>query len=593
MTGNSRSGGIARRDLLRSGAATGGVIALGGLAAAPVTAASKGDGGLDRGLGRRRGPARRLSGRLALVNGKIHTMDARDRVVTEVLIENGRFVDLGESVPRGPGVEVINLRGSTVVPGLIESHIHSVSLANRPGYHTILENATSIADIQETLAARRPDVPDGQWITSMGGWHTNQWLEHRLPTRAELDDAVPDRPVFLYTRFTGPCATNSMGKAYFDEVDSGALPHPDAVKINTTDDGFIASGGFGVATPSTTALYVLRTLQTFEDQLRSSRDMMAYSASVGLTAHSDKVLFPTPGPLHPSQVLSNLDHYRMYDPLLHLHRNGEMTIRMEFNFLHNQSDPALPELKERLRNQFPFFGDDMVRTGGIGEWAAPLSAGDVWFEAQRLVAAAGWRNENAVGDLAELTQVVDAWEAVNAEFDITGDRYIVHHVPVVTEDLLDRLDALGAGVVMRAFTWVTGTPDSNGAPFRTIVDHGIKAGIEGDGVHIATLNPWWHIQYATTGFNALGELINDGQQITRQEALRAFTRENAWFLNSEDAIGSIEKGKLADLVVLDRDYFTVPDADIPKLRSVLTVVDGDIVHDTGEVTQVATISTKR
>jgi hypothetical protein len=504
-----------------------------------------------------------------------------------VAIRDGRFVSVGHSAANpGPGGTVINLRGRTVVPGIVESHIHSVSLANRPGHHVAeVERATSIADVQEALAARRPDAPEGQWITSLGGWHPNQWAEHRHPTRAELDAAVPDRPVLMYERFTGPAVTNSLGKAFFDEIDAGPVPHPNAVKINVADNGLIAAGGFGVPTPATTALFILRSLQTFEDKLRSSRDMMAYSASVGLTAHSDKVLFPTPGPLHPSQVLSNLDHYRMYDPLLHLHRNGETTIRMEFNFLHNQSDPALPELRERLKNQFQFFGDDMMRTGAIGEWAAPLSAGPVWFEAQRLVAEAGWRNENAVGNLNELIQVVEGWEAVNAEFDITGHRYIVHHVPVVTENLLDRLHALGAGVVMRGFTWVVGTAASNGAPFRTIVDHGIKAGIEGDGVHISTLTPWPHMQYAVTGVNALGELINDGQQITRQEALRAFTRENAWFLNAEDQLGSIEPSKLADLVVLDRDYFTVPENDIKRLRSVLTVVGGRIIHDTREVGQ--------
>ncbi|MFW6090584.1 MAG: amidohydrolase [Actinomycetota bacterium] len=567
---------VSRRDVFRTGAAAGAAATLGSLGAAQAAAAPPG--------GRGGASGNDDDGALTFVNGRIHTMDGRGTVARAVSIRDGRFVAVGNGAPNpGPGGRVVNLHGRTVVPGIIESHIHSVSLANRPGYHTVLERATSIADIQETLAARRPDVPEGQWITSMGGWHTNQWAERRLPTRAELDEAVPDRPVFLYTRFTGPCATNTLGKEYFDAVDAGPLPHPDAVKINTSDDGFIASGGFGVATPSTTALYLLRVEQTFEDQLRSSRDMMAYSASVGLTAHSDKVLFPTPGPYHPSQVLSNLDHYRMYDPLLHLHRNGETTIRMEFNFLHNQSDPELPELKQRLRNQFQFFGDDMMRTGAIGEWAAPLSAGDVWFEAQRLVAEAGWRNENAVDDLDQLTQVVEAWEAVNDEFDITGDRYIVHHVPEVTETLLDRLHELGAGVVMRAFTWITGTPSSNGAPFRTIVDHGIKAGIEGDGVHISTLTPWPHMHYAVTGVNALGELINDGQQLTREEALRAFTRENAWFLNAEDEIGSIEPGKLADLVVLDRDYFTVPEDDIKQTSSVLTVVGGEIVHDTGEV----------
>ena len=118
-----------------------------------------------------------------------------------------------------------------------------VSLANRPGYHTPLENTTSIREIQETLAARRKTVPEGQWITSMGGWHTNQWAEHRHPTLKELDEAVPDRPVLLYERFTGPCATNTLGKRFFDAADAGAPPHPNYQKINVSENGAIAGAG--------------------------------------------------------------------------------------------------------------------------------------------------------------------------------------------------------------------------------------------------------------------------------------------------------------------------------------------------------------
>jgi len=297
----------------------------------------------------------------------------------------------------------------------------------------------------------------------------------------------------------------------------------------------------------------------------------------------DQVLFPIPGPPQPNWLLSNLDGFRMYDPWLDLHRQGKTLVRLQTNFLHNQSDPALPELHERLKNTFPFFGDDMMMTGAIGEWAAPIGAGAVWMDAQRLVAQAQWRNENAVGNLAQLEQVVNAYEAVDAEFGIKDLRWVVHHVPVATPQLLDRLHGLGCGVVMKAFTWITGTPTTavNGAPFRTIVDHPIKAGIEGDGVHISTLNPWHHVHYALTGLNALGQQINPGQQLTREEALRAFTIENAWFLRMEDSLGSIEEGKLADLLVLDRDYFTVPVADVKKIRPVLTVVNGNVVYDAG------------
>jgi predicted amidohydrolase YtcJ len=521
---------------------------------------------------------------LVLLNGKIHTMDTRDTVVNTVSIRHDRFVAVGGRPPKaGRAVRVIDLRGRTVVPGLIEPHIHIVSLGNRPGYHTVLENTTSIHEVQEVLVARRKSVPEGAWITSMGGWHPNQWREHRHPTLAELDAAVPDRPVLLYERFTGPCATNSLGKKFFDAADVGPKVHPEIVPVKVAANGTIAAAGFTGGGPSASALFYLRRMQTFEDKKRSTLDAMQYAASVGLTSHLDQVLFPTPGPLHPNQVLSNLDQYRMYDAWLALHHEGKSIVRLQTNFLQNQNDPQLPELKERLRNQFPFFGDDMLRTGAIGEWAAPLASGAVWREAQHLVGQAGWRNENAVQNLAGLRQVVEGYEEVNRENDITKLRWVVHHVPEVNKDLLDRLKALGCGVEMGAFRWVTSADPKvvAGPPFRTIFDHGIPVGMHGDGVHIAPLNPWLHIYYAVTGRNSLGDQVNPGQQLTRAEALQLFTRNNSWFLRMEDKIGTIETGKLADLAVLDRDYFTVPDAELKQIRSALTIVNGKIVHDTG------------
>jgi len=564
-----------RRDLFKAG------LAAGAGAVLPVSAAHGGPPGAG-------------DDALTLVNGKIHTLDAASSVVSSVAMRNGRFVSVGNASNPGPGGKVINLHGRTVIPGIVEGHVHVVSLANRPGYHVPLEMTTTIREVQEALAARRPGVPEGQWITSMGGWHPFQWVDgRRRPTRAELDAAVPDRPVFLFERFTGPAIVNSMGKAIFDAIDAGPLPHPAAVKINTGADGLIAAGGFVGGGPAITALYVLRTLQTFEDKLRSTRDAMAYAASVGLTAMLDHVLFPTPGPLHPHQVLSNLDHYRMYDSWLHLHRQGETLVRLQMNFLHNQGfipalgglENQLPELRERLKNQFQFFGDDLMMTGSIGEWAAPIGAGEVWFEAQRLVAQARWRNENSVGTLAQLAQVVDAYEKVDAEFGIRDLRWMVHHVPFVTNELLSHLQALGCGVQMSAFRWVTSGPTATnvGAPFRDIIDHGIQVGIHGDGAHIAPLSPWPHLYYVTTGINSFGVQVNEGQHLTREEALRLFTKGNAWFLRMEDKLGSIEPGKLADLVVLSDDYFGVRDEDIKKLRSVLTVVGGKIVHDMGVI----------
>jgi predicted amidohydrolase YtcJ len=534
---------------------------------------------------------------LVLVNGKIHTMDDENSVVRSVRMRNGRFIAVGRDANEGPDAKVIDLRGRTVVPGLLESHTHFVSLANRPGYHVAsLELATNIAEVQEMLAARRKDVPPGQFITAMGGWVVRQWTENRLPTLTELDAAVPDRPVYLMAGGSGPGVTNTLGKQFFENV-STTTPAVVGPVLVGADGSIINTGGVNHATR---ALYHLRVLQTFEDKRRSALDAMAYTARVGLTTCLDQVLPPSPGPLTPTQALSGLDHYRMYDAWLSLHREGKAYTRLQTNFLHNQGFIAalgpdlanqLPELRERLRNTFPFFGDDMMKTGWIGEWAAPFVASTsanqdgyrVWLEAQRLVAQAGWRNENSQSTVANIEQVVSTYEAMDAEFGIKHLRWGLQHGEMATPEQLARLKALNCGLSMSGFRW-TAEPRTDGLPhvlFAQIVASGIQAGMHEDGVHIAPHNPWFALHFATTGLNYRGVLSNPGQQITRQQALHAYTRGNAYYLNREDELGSIEESKLADLVVLDKDYFTVSDAEMRTIKPILTVVAGKVVHDTG------------
>ncbi|GIF71440.1 amidohydrolase [Asanoa siamensis] len=561
---------LPRRRVLGAGAAAaaGGALGATGLAGGAAASGSAPASVVDRTTPR---------GDLVLHNGKIRTFDDRGRTVAGVAISEGRIVGVGGSlgqlkrlVPGRP--TVVDLRGHTVVPGMIEPHVHFVSLAIRPGYHVVIENARDIAGIQRMLAARRRDVPPGQFITAMGGFHPNLFAERRLPTLAELDAAVPDRPILLFQGFTGPAWTNSLGKAYFEAA---------AVPSVVGADGSIT----GVANAEA-ALYNVRLTQTFDDRKRSTLDAMRYAASVGITAVLDEVGFPVVGPPQPNHALSNFDHYRMYDAWRALHAEGRTFIRLQTNFLHNQNDINLPELTQRLANQFQLFGDDLLMTGGIGEWGAPGDGtGPVWARAQQLIAAAGWRNNNRALSLAALEAQIAGYEAVNAQHDITRLRWRIDHVPVVTTALLDRLQALGGAVNGGTFAFMSGSGTAAGAPFRTILDHGIKAGIHLDGVHIAPLNPWFGVYYAVTGRNALGVEINVGQQITRDEAVRLWTRENAWFLNMEDKLGTIETGKLGDLVVLDRDYRTVSDEDLKRIRPVLTAVGGQVVHDSGELTR--------
>jgi predicted amidohydrolase YtcJ len=131
------------------------------------------------------------------------------------------------------------------------------------------------------------------------------------------------------------------------------------------------------------------------------------------------------------------------------------------------------------------------------------------------------------------------------------------------------------------YTYLAGAPGA-GPPLRTIVDSGIHVGAGSDSAQISTLDPWLMIYFMVTGRNAAGALINEGQLLTRMEALRLYTSENGWFIREEDALGTIEPGKLGDVVVLSGDYFDaakVPDAEIKRLKSSMTIVGGRIVHD--------------
>ena len=584
---------LSRRNLLKAGAAAGVAAALpaGAAEAAQPVAGSRGGGS--------------AAPELTFVNGRIHTMDDDNSVVSSVAIRDGRFVAVGNAANPGPGSNVVNLHGRTVVPGIIESHTHFVSLANRPGYHVAQwELASNVAGVLALLAARRaaqPEVPPGQFITAMGAGTPRMFAELRLPTLAEIDSVVPDRPVFLYQGGGGPARTNSEGKKFFESVTS-PLAGPCVVGA----DGTIAGGNPNMANR---ALYHLRIRQTFEDKKRSALDAMAFSASVGITAVLDQTLVAAAtGTLNPASLdpqptdpLFTLNHYRMYDAWRALHREDRALIRLQINFLHNQGyipelgdlDHQLPELRERLKNQFFFFGDDMLRTGAIGEWAAPFATPSnangyaVWYEAQRLVAKAGWRNENAQGSVAGIEQVVSTYEAMDREFGIKDLRWGLQAVDLATPDQLARLKVLNCGVSMSGFRWLNGVPRADGAPvgplFPQIIASGIPAALHEDGVHIAPHNPWFAMHYATTGLNVLGQQINAGQQITRQQALHGYTRAAAWYLNRENEMGSIEVGKFADLVVLDRDYFSVSDAQARQTRPVLTVVDGKIAYDAGAV----------
>jgi predicted amidohydrolase YtcJ len=549
--------GLSRRQLLSASAGAGVRAALG----LPTARAVAGQG-----------VAVRTTEALVFVNGRIHTMDTNNTIANTVSIRNGRFAAVGGAAPApGPGIRVIDLRGRTAVPGIIDNHNHIVLMGNRPGYHTPLENASSIADVQETVAARAKAIPRGAWVTTIGGFHRNQLFPRdqnpRLPTRAELDMAAPDHPVYISESFLGPSATNSLGKGFFERQ---------TPPVPVGEDGSIATGSQSTGRAT---LALRQTLLTFEQRKRGAIDAMTYGLGLGVTTHLDQGAFqatntPTDGAAHE-------DTYTMHVPFLALRDEGKLPARLRINFLHQDSTPDLPTLTERLKNSFKFFGDDMVRTGAIGEFIAAFGPGSPFVEAATRVARAGWRAEVHSLSATDFQQEIQGYEAAHAEFAITDLRWVIAHAPFITEPWVNRLKALGGGLSLTGWRYLAGTPEQHGPPFRIIVDNGIHVGMSSDGMQIAPMNPWLHMYYATTGLNARHVLINAGQQVTRQEVLKLYTANNGWFLREEEQIGTIEPGKLADLVVLSDDYFTVPDDQVKKIRSVLTVVGGTIVHDAG------------
>jgi predicted amidohydrolase YtcJ len=550
----SKSGGLTRRGVLGTGAAA--VAGIGAAAASTGTAHAA--GGPPHG---RPPTGRGEPGDLALVNGRILTQDRRGTVASDVLIRDGRFAEVGRNLrTRGLNVRVIDLRGRTVVPGIIDNHNHIVLMGLRPGFHTPLENANSIAEALATLRARAARVPAGRFITTIGGFHSNQFAERRLPTLAEIDAALPDHPVYIQIAFNGPSVTNSRGRAFFE---------PRGVTVGA--DGSIAAGQ-----PSQNALFELRRGQTLDDQKRGTLDAMAYAVSLGVTTHFDQGGFPSDGTA--ADGAAHFDRFRAYDAFQALRREGRLTVRLRINFLHLESDPGLPELTARLRNVFPEFGDDMMKIIGIGEFTA-AGLGEVWLDANHRVAEAGWINQVHSLTRDDFQTEIIGWEAVHRRFPIDDLRWTIAHVPFITREWIDRLKALGGGLSLTGWRYLAGTPAQNGPPFRTILDSGIRSGMSSDGMQIAPMNPWLHMYYAATGRNARGELINDGQQITRDEVLRLYTAENGWFTREEDLMGSIEPGKYGDLAVLNQDYRTVSDEGLKRIRSVLTVVDGRVVHD--------------
>ena len=484
---------------------------------------------------------------VALVNGKFY--DGRGLVGSALAIQDGRIASIGEARDLGPCAKTFDLGGRTVIPGLIDSHAHFARAGTNPGHEARgIEASFSIAEIQEVIARRAETVPPSEFITCIGGWNPLQLEEQRLPTKVELDAAAPHHAVYLQPGFRAGGVTNSLGEDFF-------RTHG----VDVSDAGGVSSPG--------DAGNALRAVQTPEDRLRGTRDIIAHAARLGLTMVHDM-----------GNLTNQPEDYQFMTRLYH-DDGGSLGLRMRF-YRYFGPDEGLPELQSHIRANFMPTGDGILRPIGVGE---QIPRGEENFMAGcRIAAQSGWTVTQHSSTVDENQLHIAAFRAADAVRSIADLRWSLAHVFVIESDVIEALKDLGAGVLVQDQRYLG---MRGGPPFRTLVDSGITIGAGTDATNVAPLNPWLALFYMVSGRNLTGDLINDGQQISRTEAIRLYSAGSAWFSRDDQDLGTIEVGKLADLAVLSEDYFTVPEDRIRKLSSVLTLQGGRVVHAAEEFEQ--------
>ncbi len=500
---------------------------------------------------------------LMLYNGMILTFDDEGTVASAIEITGNVITAVWLDDPgKSNCAQSIDLDGRTVIPGLIDNHVHWLARAYRPGHNVAeMDNAFSWQEAVEILLRKMSEVPEvgkgedataDNFITAIGGITPTQFIEGVLPDLATLDGI--DRPVFLSPGFNGPSQTNTAGIAYF-------LAH-----------GVTVAGNGSITTGNTTAARnALSAEHDFDDQVRGTLDLMAWSASVGLTT-----------------VMNFSDNSSAAQTLFD---DGTAFTRLRHN-LGSQSLAQVPNIIQQLLESD---GDDMFRLVLLGEFVVGgQGVPPDYDDAALLMAEAGVsHHQHAIPD-GDASGFLGVWETVNDVVPITDLRWQLAHVFDMSAGTMNRLDALGGGFAMQTQNYAgTLLFTDDGPPFRSVYDHPtLRASAGTDGGNLVTINPWLAIYFMTTGLNDAGAMrLPPGETITVTEAIELYTTAASWFSFDEAKLGSLEVGKLADLAVLSEDVLALEaqgrSAALRDVTSVLTIVDGDIVYSDGTLVQCA------
>ena len=509
---------------------------------------------------------------LILYNGKISTLDDKNTVVKAIAIRDGKVIATDDqSGPikalAGPGTEVVNLNGRRVLPGLIDGHLHGM----REGYHcwtqvVRLDLVTSRATALAMYAAKAAEIPDGKWIwTTQGGWSLPQLDDPTLFTFAELSAVAPANPLWIQGGGFSGARVNQAALTLL-----GLGPGSPGVVLDANGNPTGQLTGAASAAANQAILAELDALGV-DGEAECLSDFIREANSRGLTAWKDAggntAPWGTGGAIN--------EGLHVEEGAMALYRDGRLNARIAFNAMSGYDiNRVIPE----TQNVQGFLGDDMFKYLGPGEdvMATDPQYADVmrWSASKRLSV------ETHVGDI---DAILTGFEAADQVYDVGELKWRIAHPGngQPSDEQLARAKALGIGW---ALTIAPVQDGGIGPRFKTTKENSAQMCLMTDAMNVAPWPPFLSLFFVTTGQTLLpgDEGVPAEERLTRMEALRSYTTDCAWFLDLDGKLGSLEPGMLADLIVLDKDYFSVPDSEIWKIQSLLTVVDGRITYGAGE-----------